>query len=487
MIQIGNETTGGLCGERNWISIAKLMNAGSRAAREVSAQRKRPIQVALHFTNPEKAGEYERFVKILQFQEVDYDVFASSYYPWWHGSPENFAQVLKRTAQASGKAVMCAEFSYAYTYDDGDGFPNTISRDTACAKPYPITVQGQADALRDLIAAVASAGGNGAYYWEPAWIPVPGKDVEARKTLWEKYGSGWASSAAAEYDPADAGKYFGGTSWDNQALFGPDGRPLESLSVFKYAATGAVTGLRPDSVAESLVRVRLRDAPALPRSVTVLFNDGSSKSLPVAWEESGSLAGASAEYGKAVKVSEMSSRGVAEYDLFGRILGQEAGPSVPRAYARIQVVEKNYVENPSFEEADLSMWKIENIGGKTTELFVQDKAADAKSGTKALHFWSKDKVAFKVEQTVKGLAPGKYKFSLVLHGGDAKNQDMAAYAASGGKTYEVKTDVDGWRNFRTPTIPEILVSDGTVTIGARVACDANGWGSLDDFILAPVE
>ena len=31
MVQIGNETTGFFCGEKNWNSIAKLMNAGTNA------------------------------------------------------------------------------------------------------------------------------------------------------------------------------------------------------------------------------------------------------------------------------------------------------------------------------------------------------------------------------------------------------------------------------------------------------------------------
>jgi arabinogalactan endo-1,4-beta-galactosidase len=380
---------------------------------------------------------------------------------------------------------MCAEFSYAYTYDDGDGFPNTISRDSACSKPYPLTVQGQANALRDAMAAVTAAGGVGLYYWEPAWIPVPGKDLAVRRALWEKYGSGWASSAAAEYDPGDAGKYFGGSSWDNQALFGFDGRPLHSLSVWKLAEYGAVAVPRPDSVAETLVRARLKDPVVLPKKAVVILNDGSKKDMSVVWDATGSRAGMASEYGKAVKVADMPNLGAAEYDLFGRVAGD--GEAGPRAYARIMIVEKNYLENASFEAADLSMWKIENIGGKTTELFVLDKPTDAKTGNKALHFWSKDKVNFSVEQTVKGLAPGRYKLSAVIHGGDAKNQAMTIYAVSGGKRYEVKTDVDGWRNFRNPSIAEIVVTDGVATVGARVACDANGWGSLDDFVLAPIE
>jgi arabinogalactan endo-1,4-beta-galactosidase len=485
-IQVGNETTGGLCGERNWIAIAKLMNAGSRAAREVAAERRRPIEVVVHFTNPEKIADYERYARILDAQAVDYDVFATSYYPWWHGTPSNLTAVLRRVAELSGKKVMCAEFSYAYTYEDGDGFPNTISRDTVCDKPYPITVQGQADALRDVIAAVAAVGeaAIGVYYWEPAWIPVPGADAESRKALWESCGSGWASSYAAEYDPDDAGKRYGGSSWDNQALFDFEGRPLASLAVFRLAASGAVAQRRADSIDEVRLRDRIGDPVALPDTVTVRYNDGTSEPMRVVWEKAGSPAGA-APGAAAVAVSDMPALGVADYELGGSARDALGGPVPVRAIARISIVEKNYVENWSFEDPDLSMWRIVDIGGRTTELFVQDKVADAKTGTKALHFWSKDKVSFTVEQTVRGLAAGKYKFSLAIQGGDAKNQDMRIYAVSGGRTYSAPTQVDGWRNFHEPSVHGIEVEDGTVVVGASIACDSGGWGTLDDFILAP--
>ncbi|NLL93361.1 MAG: hypothetical protein GX225_04405 [Clostridiales bacterium] len=58
------------------------------------------------------------------------------------------------------------------------------------------------------------------------------KDSTTNK--WETYGSGWASSFSSEYDPEDAGMYYGGSSWDNQALFDSTGHPLSSLSVFRY-------------------------------------------------------------------------------------------------------------------------------------------------------------------------------------------------------------------------------------------------------------
>ena len=91
--------------------------------------------------------------------------------------------------------------------------------------------------------------GLGVFYWEPAWIPVQlyKKDLKnhkrilrENKKIWEEKGSGWASKAAGSYDADDAGKWYGGSSWDNQALFDFEGHPLESLLVFRYVFTGAV-------------------------------------------------------------------------------------------------------------------------------------------------------------------------------------------------------------------------------------------------------
>ena len=37
--------------------------------------------------------------------------------------------------------------------------------------------------------------------------------------LWERDGSGWASSFAGEYEPVTPAVWYGGSAWDNQALF----------------------------------------------------------------------------------------------------------------------------------------------------------------------------------------------------------------------------------------------------------------------------
>ena len=235
MVQIGNETNNGIAGEKNPDNVYKLMKAGSEAIRGVS----KDIKIAVHYTNPESV-EYTYFAGKLIDAGVDFDVFATSYYPYWHGTLENLKNNLQAVVNKYHKEVMVAETSYAYTTKDGDGFANNVGENKdGFSFTYDISVQGQASEIRDVMATINSIGDNGlgVFYWEPAWIPVevwkPGSDVyESNKVKWEKYGSGWASSFAASYDPEDAGKYFGGSSWDNQALFDFEGNPLESLKVF---------------------------------------------------------------------------------------------------------------------------------------------------------------------------------------------------------------------------------------------------------------
>lgn len=234
MVQVGNETNDFMCGERSWDKITALMSSGSKAVREVCPE----AIVAIHFSNPEKVGRYEGYAYQLNKYGVDYDVFASSYYPFWHGTFENLKRELAKVTSRYGKKIMIAETSYAYTPDDTDFHGNTVGADLA-AKDYPLTVQGQADLVRDVIATAAEMENCiGVFYWEGTWIAAGGKSYEENSVLWEKNGSGWASSFVAEYDPEDGGKWYGGCAVDNQALFDKNGKALESLKVFALVRKG---------------------------------------------------------------------------------------------------------------------------------------------------------------------------------------------------------------------------------------------------------
>jgi len=237
-VQIGNETNNSMAGVIGWDQKIPLFRAGSEAVRSIDSE----IQIVIHFTNPENPNNFMTAARRLQSGGVDYDIFGASYYPFWHGTLENLTTVLSDVANEFDVDVMVVETSYVYTAEDGDGHPNIVPNDTQVLN-YPISVQGQASAIRDVFQAVADVGerGLGVIYWEPAWIPVgPAYDLENNRLLWERYGSGWASSFAAVYDPNDAGYWYGGSAWDNQALFDFTGRPLASLNIFNYIQTGAI-------------------------------------------------------------------------------------------------------------------------------------------------------------------------------------------------------------------------------------------------------
>ena len=474
MVQVGNETNNGMCGETDWADKCELYNAGSSAVRAVDSD----ILVALHFTNPESAGSYASIAKQLYDNNVDYDVFASSYYSYWHGTMDNLTSVLKNIADNYGKKVMVAETSYAYTLEDGDGHENTVkSKESDLVDGYPATVQGQANVVNDVIQAVANVGsaGIGMFYWEPAWIPVQyayedgvlSTDIlEANKTKWETYGSGWASSYAVEYDPDDAGLWYGGSAWDNQAMFDFNGNPLASLNVFKYIRTGAVAEVRIDEVESPVVEIEEGNTVQLPETVKVLYNDRSTDNMNVVWDTSSLESG-------------LDSLSEGTYTVKGTIDGSDT-----EAVCTIKVNPHNYVLNPSFEEDDRSMWVIT---GDTDAVDYQNNASDALTGNYSLHFWKDSEFGFTVTQTITGLEPGTYRFTLSAQGGDANGAVNKIFATSGDVTRTADFDLIGWTVWQNPQIDEIVVGeDGTVTIGAELALPANAWGTLDDFYLTLV-
>ena len=235
MVQVGNETNGFMCGEKDWAKISALMSAGSKATREICPE----ALVVLHFSNPELVNRYAGYAYELNRFGVDYDVFASSYYSFWHGTFENLKTELEKVTSRYGKKAIIAETSYAYTAEDTDFHANTIGSGFGASEGYPFSVQGQANMLRDVIATAASIENClGVFYWEGTWIAAGGKTQAENRELWEKHGSGWASSFVAEYDPEDGGKWYGGCAVDNQALFDKNGKALESLKVFALVREG---------------------------------------------------------------------------------------------------------------------------------------------------------------------------------------------------------------------------------------------------------
>ena len=474
MVQVGNETTSSICGESSWTNKAKIFSAGSAAVRRIAAEKDHPILVAIHFTNPERSGNYASQAKNLKDNNVDYDVFASSWYPYWHGTTSNLSSVLKQVADTYGKQVVVAETSWAWTLADGDGHDNTVRTGNNDANAaYPFSQQGQADELVAATKAVTAVGeaGIGVFYWENAWIPVQyaydengakvQSIVESNKQKWEQFGSGWASSYAAEYDPNDAGKWYGGSAVDNQAMFDFQGKALDSLWTWQYMMIG--TDDLMEKQVEEIETLKLSidqgASLSLPETVKVTYNVGGTKDEPVTWN---------AEELAAVDVNTPGS-----YTVHGAvILSYELGTG--ETQAEIIVNYPNLLQNPSFELSDMSMYSYS--GGSRT-------GDDPHSGSRSFHFYNANGGTVELSQSIV-LAPGSYRFSLFTQGDAKGSTDMYIYVKPGDSEPLTQSfALAGWAVWQNPEIEFELTQNTEVTVGIHLAYGAGGWGTIDDLYL----
>ncbi len=478
MVQIGNETNNAICGEgtstEGGINIFK---AGAAAVRAVSADKKKDIQIAVHFTDPQTEDNYANIAKMLKEKEVDYDVFASSWYPDSHGTLDNLTKVLKDVADTYNKKVMVAETSWGWTLEDGDGNGNTLNSDDH--EYYPFSVQGQALEVAKVMQAVKNMGdaGLGFFYWEAAWIPVSNTSgltgdaytaqVNKNKELWEKYGSGWASSYAKVYDPDNVGEWYGGSVIDNQAFFDFDGKPLESLKVYNYVWTGT------KDYTNSIFNIEVEDSIicafggeyTLPEAAKVIYVNDETETAEITWDQD--------------DIAKVNTNNTGEYTVNGTftnpVTKQQESTSVT-----ITVENPNLLKNPSFEEEDMSAYTISSIAGR--------KGENPYSGTYALHFWSDSNFNFTAEQKVT-LDAGKYQFKLYAQGGDAgENAEFYSYVKIDGQEYKTADfELTGWKVWTAPEITFTLKEQSDVIVGVYAKAAAGGWGTFDDWSLRELE
>ncbi len=475
MVQVGNETNNGICGEFTWENMAKIFSAGAAGVRAVSSE----ILVVVHFANPEKATNYATYAKNLNTYGVDYDVFASSYYPYWHGTTTNLTSVLKNIADTYSKKVMVAETSWANTLEDGDGHENTVrlgnnDKVTNTDINEPFTVQGQANEIRSVIQAIKNVGdaGIGVFYWEPAWIPVTVYDKDAdnaeevlvsNKVAWEKYGSGWAASYAADYEADDAGKWYGGSAVDNQALFDLTGKPLASLNVFKYVNTGATTTVRVDSAVnpDSIVVGYGEDiASKLPDKVTVQYNNKSTGEESVTWNTA--------------EIAAIKNYGT--YSISGSV---QSGNKTLSVTCTVLVLPENLLQNGGFEDSSDTSWGTGGTGfdGKLTE--------DPRTGKQSLHFYSSEAIDCTATQTVTVEKTGLYSAYTYIQGGSgAKGTITIENVTKGTEKISDEAECDGWTVWKQPNVSEVSANAGDeLKITIHVTGAAGAWGTIDDACL----
>lgn len=461
MVQIGNEINKGVCGTYEEADVMKLLSAASGAVRKVSSDSGRQIDVAIHYTSVDDTEATLKRAETLKNYNVDYDIFGISYYTYWHGSFENMNSVLKQISSTYGKKTCVLETAYPFTSEDGDMNGNSVG--SGGVEGYPDSVQAQAKNFRDVAYYANDAGALGVFYWEGAWVPV-GSERESNEKIWEEHGSGWASSYSVDYDPKDAGVYYGGCAWDNQAMFDFSGKALPSLNVFKWLYYGTEAPLQVMAVKDVYIESGVGEELVMPDTAEVYYNDPSvTDGMKVEWDQ---------ESVAAVDVNAADT-----YEVKGTL---SDGSDI---IATVKVMSINYMQNPGFDDGDMSMWIVtDNGAGDTTD--VQKKAADALSGDNAFHFYSTSDIDFCVEQEITVPADGEYAAVTNIQGGDVgSSAEIFLYVEYGDMVYRSEAiELSGWQQWKKARIDGINVHAGdTVKVGMSVKAAAKGWGTIDDF------
>ena len=276
MVQVGNEITNGVFGiasnrdkgesyydiwgnQSDGTLISKYLNAGSKAVRDTLPN----AQIAMHIETP-NIEKYRNIMNVLKKNNVDYDLLGTSYYPFWSthngngwydnvdlgygaNTPKMLEAIEKLAKNEFGKRVVVLETGWINNVNDSDGTGNSIGANSEI-QAYSHDPQGQVDAMSDMYKALVAGNGLGGFWWEPAWIPVKAgwDNWQYNKDASDIYGTGWASKYAVGYAPDSVMYYngkptWGGSTWDNVALFDDLGYPLQSLMMYKGFLTGYET------------------------------------------------------------------------------------------------------------------------------------------------------------------------------------------------------------------------------------------------------
>ncbi len=234
-IQVGNEITNGMLWDMGKLDrstpealaesfdrLYDLVSAGTRAVRECSDGK-----IIIHLEQSGKNDLWREWFDNMTGRGLDFDIIGASYYPLWHGSPENMKANFDDMISRYDKDIMIVETAYPFTtaHHNPECKKLMIDEDFTLedgSKPlWPFTKEGQAQFIRELIktaAEVKNGRCRGIYWWEPGWLPL-------KTSTWATY------SALEDIGEEDKGI---GNEWANQCLFDYGGNANPAIYEFRH-------------------------------------------------------------------------------------------------------------------------------------------------------------------------------------------------------------------------------------------------------------
>ncbi|MGD0484266.1 MAG: glycosyl hydrolase 53 family protein [Gemmatimonadales bacterium] len=208
IVQVGNEVDAGMLWPSGqlyvpggdtlaeWDHFTRLLKAGIRGVRAALGPGD-SLRVMLHYSQGGDTGGTQWFFDHMAKYGVPYDLIGLSYYPWWHGTLGQLQANLSATALRYGKDVAVVETSYPWRAGGWESMATDLA-----AMTWPVTAQGQAQFLRDVldaVAAVPNGRGAGVMWWYPEAIQVSDLSVWGGGSLALFDGSGDILPAAGQF------------------------------------------------------------------------------------------------------------------------------------------------------------------------------------------------------------------------------------------------------------------------------------------------
>jgi arabinogalactan endo-1,4-beta-galactosidase len=189
IVQVGNEINpmilqdGDLEWPIDWERNSYLINKGIEAVRTIAEEKGKTIEVMLHIAQPENGLWW--FEQATANGVNDFDWIGLSYYPIWSDySLDDVQTPLTALINTYDKKLMIVETAYPFTLENVDN-ANNILGSNALVNGYPATQQGQLNYLMQLQSIIATAGGQGLVYWEPAWVSTNCFTLWAQGSHWD--------------------------------------------------------------------------------------------------------------------------------------------------------------------------------------------------------------------------------------------------------------------------------------------------------------
>lgn len=230
-IQIGNEITNGTLWplgkleykddpnhRSNYPTFISFIKAGVKGAREIYPESKLIIHLERSYDNK----IYREFFDEFTANHVDFDIIGASYYPYWHHTFKELFDNLDDMKKRYGKEVMIVETGYAFTLENFIAeygklvIDENFILENNLTLEYPISYEGQAAFIENLIKEAKKHDIAGILYWEPLWLPTKGIC--------------WSSTKGEEYIKEE-GKPTR-NEWANQCLYDYSGNATPALYKF---------------------------------------------------------------------------------------------------------------------------------------------------------------------------------------------------------------------------------------------------------------